>query len=81
MVRTAAAAALDADVAQLKTDLQAYLALKQPGTDDPARLFLQWLTEQLRTSHPRMAQAIQTAANQYDWKLAGKTLVDADPFA
>jgi len=81
-IRTAAAAAVDADIAQLVADLKTYLALQQttsPG-DAPAVLFWHWLIGQLQDVDPSMAQAIRTA-NIYDQTAWGKTLSQVDTFA
>ena len=81
MVRTTAAAAIDADIAQLVADLKTYLALQQPVSgDSPALLFWHWLIGQLQDVDPAMAQAIRTA-NMYDQTAWGKTLSQVDTFA
>ena len=80
-VRTTAAAALDADVAQLVTDLQTYLGLQQPVSgDSPAVLFWNALLSALRNADPQMAQVIESA-NKFDALSFGKTLSQIDGFA
>ncbi len=81
-VRTAAAAALDADVAQLLIDLETYISLQQndsPG-DNPAKLFWVSLVGRLRDLSPVMAQAVDTSS-MLDAGAWGKTLSQIDGFA
>ena len=79
--RTASAAALDATVVTLKSQLLTYIALEQtasPG-DNPCKLFWTWLVGQLRNVDPIMAQTIDTA-NPIDPTAWDKTLSAIDPF-
>ena len=81
-IRTAAAAALDADIVQLVADVKVYLALQQttsPG-DSPARLFVNALLGALRNADPQVAQVLDSA-NKFDTPSFGKTLSEIDGFA
>jgi hypothetical protein len=81
-IRTAAAAALDADIAQLVADLKTYLGLLQtnsPG-DSPAILFWNALLSALRNADPQMAMVIDSAG-KFDSPSFGKTLSQIDGFA
>jgi len=80
-IRTAEAAALDADIAKLDADLKTYLALQQPVTgDNPAVLFWNALLAALRNADPQMGRVIDTA-NKFDTPSFGKTLSQIDGFA
>ncbi len=81
-IRTATAAAIDADIAQLKTDVLAHIALQQSYGDAPAVLFWQWLVATMETWHPNLAVAIRTS-NMFGSSAGatGATLSQIDGYA
>ncbi len=81
-VRTATAAAIDADIAQLKIDLAAYFALANQGAGDVdiRALFVRWLHGQLVNLDRPTALAARTS-NLEDPMTWGKALADVDPLA
>jgi hypothetical protein len=78
-IRTTAAAAVDADVTQLLTDLQTYFALQQSPPDVNVRsLFVRWFHGKLITLDGATAQAARTS-NLEDPACWGKSLTQIDP--
>jgi len=80
-IRHAAAAAVDADVTQLLTDLRTYFALQQPRPDQDIRaLFVRWFAGQIINLDAATARAMRTS-NLEDPTTWRKTLPAIDDLA